>query len=242
MAEALSGDAGSDWGPSGQVPGQHNADLVADRAAVEVLVGAGLSVLSEESGFVGDPDGIVAVLDPVDGSTNASRGLPWYATSICAGHGTLLRHGDPGGLRAAVVYDHPNRRRFTAIAGMGAWLDGLPLAQRSAAPLAEALVAVNALPPADPGWAQFRAYGAAALELCGIAEGSFDAYVDFGHKGLGVWDYLGAMLVCMECGVHMADVEVRDLITLDHSARRNLVAGPPPLLDELVGSFGAAAP
>lgn len=244
-AQALS--AGGDWSPSGRLPGQHKADLAADAAAVEVLAGAGLSVLSEESGLTGDPDSlagpdaVIAVLDPVDGSTNASRGLPWFATSIAAGHSALLRQGDPGGLRAAVVHDHPNQRRYAAIAGMGAWLDGEPLPPRPAVSLAEALIAVNALPSANPGWAQFRTYGATALELCGVADGSFDGYSDFGSRGLGVWDYLGAMLVCMECGIEMADRFGRPLVLLDHSARRNPVAGPAGLLDELIACAGAAA-
>jgi len=243
--EALS--AGGDWSPSGLAPGQHRADLAADAAAVAVLADAGLSVLSEESGFtgdpdrLGDPDAIVAVLDPVDGSTNASRGLPWFATSIAAGHSALLRAGDPGGLRAALVHDLPNRRRYTAIAGMGAWLDGEPLPQRQDVDLAEALIAVNALPPADPGWAQFRTYGATALELCGVAAGSFDGYIDFGRRGLGVWDYLGAMLVCMACGVHMADLAGRDLVCLDHSSRRNPVAAPAGLLGELLACAPAGS-
>ena len=61
-----------DWGPSGERPGQYTSDVVADRAAVSVLHRAGLRVLSEESGLDAG-DGPIAVLDPLDGSTNASR-------------------------------------------------------------------------------------------------------------------------------------------------------------------------
>ena len=68
-------------------------DLVADAAALPVLHAAGLSVLSEESGR-SDPAerrhdsgpadrALLAVLDPIDGSTNAVRGLRPYSTSIC---------------------------------------------------------------------------------------------------------------------------------------------------------------
>src|SRR5277367_1911095 len=72
-----------DWGLAGTRDGQYRSDLVADRAAVAVLDGAGLGVLSEESGLHHGDRALIAVLDPVDGSTNASRGLPWWATSIC---------------------------------------------------------------------------------------------------------------------------------------------------------------
>src|SRR5438270_10993879 len=80
-------DALEDWGPAGADaahPGQYRSDVAADAAAVAVLESAGIGVLSEESGLHhGDRDVLVA-LDPVDGSTNASRRLPRYAASLCA--------------------------------------------------------------------------------------------------------------------------------------------------------------
>ncbi len=219
-----------DWGLSGARAGQYVSDLVADRAANSVLLHSGLAVLSEESGLLGDPDGVVVVVDPLDGSTNASRGLPWFATSICA--------VDGDGPLAAVVHDHPNHRRFDAIRGDGARLDGRRLSPRRAVPLSEAIVAVNAIPPAasgTPGWAQYRTYGATSLEMCGVAAGTFDGYIDFGPDGLGAWDYLGAMLVCQECEIEVVDAYGRTLVTTSHSERRNPVAAPSQLLVELLG-------
>ena len=67
----------SDWGPSGLREGQYQSDLTADEAAWQVLNGAGLAVMSEESGRRGDPEAeLVVVIDPLDGSTNASMGIP----------------------------------------------------------------------------------------------------------------------------------------------------------------------
>lgn len=64
--------------------GQYAIDLVADAAALEVLGRAPLAVLSEESGWSGPSDAaLTVVLDPVDGSTNASRHIPYWATSLC---------------------------------------------------------------------------------------------------------------------------------------------------------------
>jgi fructose-1,6-bisphosphatase/inositol monophosphatase family enzyme len=91
--------------------------------------------------------------------------------------------------------------------------------------LDEAIVAINALPSRNPGWGQFRCFGAAALDLCAVADGRFDAYVDFDVDALGPWDYLGGMLVCQEAGVEVADAFDRPLVTLDHAARRTPVAG-----------------
>ncbi len=77
-------DGLDDWGPAGTRPGQYRLDLAADAAALPILHRAGLAVLSEESGKTGDSAAkLMAVIDPMDGSTNAHRGVPFYATSIC---------------------------------------------------------------------------------------------------------------------------------------------------------------
>ena len=57
-----------------------------------------------------------------------------------------------------------------------------------------------------------------------VADGRFDAYVDFDVDALGPWDYLGGMLICQspEGGGGAFD---RPLVTLDHAARRIPVAG-----------------
>jgi fructose-1,6-bisphosphatase/inositol monophosphatase family enzyme len=215
-AVVASFDGHHDWGLSGGRDGQYASDLVADSAALSVLQNAGLAVLSEESGRSSETE-LVAVLDPLDGSTNASRPLPWFATSICVVDGDRPR--------VAVVHDHASGVRWDAIAGGGARVDGAPLPRRAPVSLDEAIVAINALPARNPGWSQFRCFGAAALDLCAVADGRFDAYVDFDIEALGPWDYLGGMLICREAGVEVADAFDRPLVTLDHAARRTPVAG-----------------
>ncbi len=215
-AVVASFDGHDDWGLSGGRDGQYTSDLVADSAALPVLQDAGLAVLSEESGRSGDAE-LVALVDPLDGSTNASRPLPWFATSICVVEGDRPR--------VAVVHDHASGVRWDAIAGGGARVDGAALPRRASVSLDEAIVAINALPSRNPGWGQFRCFGAAALDLCAVADGRFDAYVDFDVDALGPWDYLGGMLVCQEAGVEVADAFDRPLVTLDHAARRTPVAG-----------------
>src|SRR5690348_8811458 len=86
-----------DWGPAGTRPGQYRSDLTADAAALEVLDRAGVGVLSEESGRHRPDAAVTVVVDPLDGSTNASRHIPWFATSLCA--------VDAEGPAAAVVVD-----------------------------------------------------------------------------------------------------------------------------------------
>jgi len=221
VVEAFAGDV--DWGPSGQREDQYASDLLADEAVLDVLGRAGIRVLSEESGL-GPGDGPVAVVDPLDGSTNASLGLPWFATSLCV--------IDDEGPLVAVVHDHGAGYRYDAVRGGGARRDGARLDACIDRPLRESIVAVNGTPPPDAGWAQFRCMGASALDLCAVADGRFAGYVDF-DGGLGVWDYLGAKLICSEVGVEMADAEGRELVVIDHTARRSPIAAPPGLMAEL---------
>ncbi len=213
-----------DWGPTGHKEGQYGFDLAADEAAVDVLRAAGLGILSEESGSCSG-SGPVAVVDPVDGSTNASRGIRYFATSICVVEDLELQ--------ASVVFDHGSGERYEAIRDAGAWRDGVKLAKRRPVPLNSAIVAVNGTTPGWGGWAQVRTLGAAALELCSVADGRLDGYIDFSLGGLGSWDYLGAQLVCQEVGVEAIDSGGRELVTLEHTARRAPIAGPPALLSEL---------
>jgi fructose-1,6-bisphosphatase/inositol monophosphatase family enzyme len=219
-----------DWGPSGARAGQHRSDLAADAAALEVLVAADVGVLSEESGLHAPDRDVMVVVDPLDGSTNADRGIPWFATSLCA--------VDRDGPRVALVVDLPHGRTFTAIRGGGASVDGVPLEPTRCTSVAAAVVGISGLPPEALGWSQFRALGAIALDLCAVAEGTLDGYVDASTPSAhGAWDYLGGALVCAEAGARVADALGRDLTVLDPTARRTPVAAATPeLLDALVAA------
>ncbi len=218
VATALEGL--SDWGPAGTRPGQYRSDLVADDAAVRILLDAGCSVLSEESGFTEGPAGsppLLAVLDPVDGSTNAARGIPWYATSIC-----VL---DDEGPLAAVVVNQASRRRYAAIRDEGAQLDGQPISPTTCRHLGSAVIGLSGYPKSYLGWKQYRVLGAVALDLCAVADGTLDGYVDCGWNAHGGWDYLGGWLICTEAGAVVADALGRGLDVRTHSERRAPVAG-----------------
>jgi len=225
-----------DWGLAGTRAGQYRSDLVADRAAVDVLTRAGLVVLSEESGLT-EPAGtrasagrrLVVVVDPVDGSTNAARHLPWYATSLCA--------VDEAGPRAAVVVNQASGVRYEAVRGAGATRDGAPIRPSGCDTLGQAIVAMSGYPRRYLGWSQYRSLGAAALDLCAVADGALDAYAVVGGSALGSWDYLGGMLVCTEAGASVSELSGRTLVTLEHGDRRTPVAAATP---ELLGELAAA--
>ena len=222
-------DGLTDWGSAGTRTGQYLSDLAADEAALAVLGRAGLGVMSEESGLHDGERDVVVVIDPVDGSTNASRNLPWYATSLCA--------VDADGARAALVVDQANGLRFEATRGGGARVDGARLRPTACDDLGQAIVGLSGYPPWWFGWKQFRAFGAVALDLCAVAGGRFDAYVDCSPSAHGSWDYLGGMLICQEAGASVVDAWDRQLVTLDHAARRTPVAAATPaLLDAVVAA------
>ncbi len=215
-------DVLTDRGPSGQREGQYALDLDADAACLAVLHGAGFRVLSEESGFTGAAAGPVVVVDPVDGSTNASRGVPWFATALC-----LV---DDDGPAVAMVANHATGERFTAIRGGGAERNGVPIRPSGCTELSAAILGVSGLPDRHYGWAQFRAMGASAPDLCAVACGMTDAWCDMSDHAHGVWDYLASVLVCTEAGASVAEVDGRELTVLDHAARRTPVAAATPEL------------
>ena len=221
----ISFDALEDWGPSGNRPDQYNSDVVADQVIADSLVESGYRILSEESENL-NGDGLVAVVDPLDGSTNASRGLPWFATSLCVvdEHGPLV----------AVVADLVHSVRYEAIRGKGSFKDGEKLLRTGNPELSESIIGISGLPPHNPGWAQFRSLGAIALDLCAVADGRLDGFVDCSPDAHGIWDYLGASLVCAEAGVEVADSQGRNLHEPDRSIRRTPVAGAGDLHTKLL--------
>ncbi|HEY3143465.1 MAG TPA: inositol monophosphatase [Acidimicrobiales bacterium] len=228
---ALKGVA--DWGLAGTRDGQHHSDLAADDAALKVLAAADVGVLSEESGLHRADRDIVVVVDPLDGSTNASRGIPWYAVSLCA--------VDGDGARVGLVVDLPRGSRYQAVRGAGSSVDGCALHPSTCTSLDEAVVGLSGFPSFHLGWKQYRALGAVALDLCAVASGMLDAYIDCSDSAHHPWDYLAGMLICQEAGAVVGDAESRDLVTLEVGARRTpLAAGTPELFDQVVAKRALA--
>lgn len=227
VERALAGE--TDWGPSGRRPGQYHHDMVADAAALEVLLAAGVGVFSEESGLHSAERPVLAVVDPVDGSTNASRGLPWWAISLCA--------LDAEGPLAAVVAHPPTGDRFEATRGGGARRNGLVVSPSAAQGVPQAIIAFNGYPMSHYGWSQYRALGAAALDLCAVACGAVDGFVDCAPGSLAPWDYMASTLICQEAGAFVTDAFGRDLVVRRPGERRAVVAASTrPLLAGLVAA------
>lgn len=204
---------------------QYNHDIVADDAIVPSLLADGVAVLSEESGRSGPTDAeITVVVDPVDGSTNASLGLPHWVVAMCA--------YDADGPVAAIVHNPSNGERFEAVRGQGATLNGSPIRPSDTDMLSRCVVSLSGNPPKGAGWAQVRILGAAALDLCYVACGRLDGFV--ASYGLSIWDYSASALICVEAGAQVAELRSVDLYDLTNTARRQIVAASTPrVLDGL---------
>lgn len=217
----------TDWSLSGIRHTQYSVDVRADNAALAVLHEAGCAVLSEESQITGQwgDDDILVVMDPLDGSTNASRGVPWFATALCA--------IDKNGMRASLVVNQASGKdRYWATQGGGAFHNGNQMHPSACTTLKEAVVGVSGLASFRPQWAQFRALGAAALDICLVAQGVLDGWVDFHSHG--VWDYLASVLICQEAGVATSEHLDRELLVTQYDQKRTpIVAATPALLAQL---------
>ncbi|HEY7438974.1 MAG TPA: inositol monophosphatase family protein [Acidimicrobiia bacterium] len=202
--------------------GQYAIDLIADEAALRVLAGRHLTVVSEESGVSEGSDGdVIIVMDPIDGSSNAVRDIPYWATALCA--------MDRSGPLAALVVNQATGCSWTAVRGDGARREGERIHVSTVERVEDAVVALSTFPSRVLAWKQFRAFGSCALALCDVACGALDGYVDGGSIH-APWDYLASVLICQEAGATVADVGGRPLAVADPSARRQLLCAATPML------------
>jgi myo-inositol-1(or 4)-monophosphatase len=162
----------------------------------------GVPVIGEEQGGTVPEHGLCWVVDPIDGTVNYLYGYPWYSVSIAA---------QVDGVSVAGVITEPATRRvWAASRGQGAWLNGQPLGVSSAARLDLSLVAtgfnysVARRTRQAAVWGRMlprvrdiRRAGAASLDLCAVAAGWVDAYLE---HGLHRWDWAAGALIAEEAG------------------------------------------
>ncbi len=148
-------------------------------------------------------------IDPLDGTTNFVRGLPYFAVSVA-----LIREGRS---TLGVVHDPVAKETFAAELGRGAFLNGAKLAGRSTAkdlPDALANVDMKRLSPklvtqlaVNPPYCSQRNFGASTLDWCYTAAGRYDLYL---HGGQKMWDYAAGSLVLQEAGGGACTLEQDD--------------------------------
>lgn len=169
--------------------------------------------VGEEGAGVTGTSGVEWVVDPIDGTVNFVYGLGAYAVSIAARvYGEVV---------AGFVADIPRERSWGAIRGGGSWRydgdDRQTLHAPAPESVAHALVATgfNYVPEVRTRQAQavarllphvrdIRRIGSAAIDLCTMAEGGFDAYVE---EGLNPWDLAAGGLVASESGLELQGLD-----------------------------------
>ncbi len=190
-----------------------SVDIVteADRASERLIYGRllearpGDGFLGEEGASAESASGVTWVVDPIDGTVNFLYGIPYYSVSIAA---TVAEQPVAG-----VVVNVESGECFTATRGGGAFCDGRPLVVRDRVPLGQRLVVTGfnyvldvrraqsaAMARLLPEVRDVRRLGSAALDLCGIAAGRADAYVE---EGLNAWDMAAGGLVATEAGARL---------------------------------------
>jgi myo-inositol-1(or 4)-monophosphatase len=216
-----------------------------DKAAEDVLLARfrsidGITIVSEEAGRRGNGSTIV-VIDPIDGSLNAKRGIPFFSVSIAVASGPTM-----GDVHFGYVYDFGTGEEWVATRGEGATLDGEPLTVRpkdtieilSFEATLTSLIARDAPKIAELAY-RLRIMGSLALSLCHLAAGRVDAVCSL--KGARSVDIAAAQLLVREAGLAIELFDDRRAFgeaELDLEGRsRVAAAGTPELCRQLADAL-----
>ena len=202
-------------------------DAAAERAILARFAGLdSLTIVSEEAGVIGDGPTFV-VIDPIDGSLNAKRGIGFFALSIAVASGPTMGDVDFG-----FVHDFGTGEEWTATRGGGATLGGVPLDGDRPKERIEILafeatltssVAEKAAAVVDLAY-RLRIMGSLALSLCHLAAGRIDAVCSL--KPARAVDIAAAQLLVLERGLAIELPEAPPFATapLDLEGRSRVVA------------------
>jgi myo-inositol-1(or 4)-monophosphatase len=231
------------WEVKGPADFVSDVDRDAEQALKQVIADRhpGAVVIAEEGSPKAAASELTFVADPLDGTTNFLHGFPWYAVSIAA-----LVNGTQA---ASAVLNVATGELFTATRGSGTRRNGQPVRVSEIVDPSRALIGtgfpfkhregiapyMEVLPRLMQATAGLRRAGSAALDLCDVASGRFDA---FWELRLAPWDVAAGILLIREAGGVVTDLEGRPAPV----AHGPIVAGNPKmhewLLDQLreVGS------
>jgi myo-inositol-1(or 4)-monophosphatase len=187
-----------------------DVDLAAERTIVEAIRARypEHDILTEETPPDQRSSRYQWVIDPLDGTGNFSRGYPCFSTAI-----GLTLDDDP---IAGAVYDPVRDQLFAARLGGGATLNGQPLAASQIDRMLDTLIGmdwtrapetrrriVRIIERLTPLCGTLRVCGSAALGICYVGAGWWDAYW---HLSLQPWDAVAAALIVREAGGQVTDL------------------------------------
>jgi len=210
-------------------------DLAAEKALIECLNKHEVSctLVSEEAGtqkIGSESSEYYVTTDPVDGTTNAVRGIPFMATVIAVSRGQRLQD-----VETALVSDLFHNITYTAQKSRGAFRNEKKIKPSETSDLEKALIGVDCntfkigelvtkLEGLFKRAKHFRHFGANALEICYVADGSTDAFIDIRGK-LRVTDVVASYLILREAGGIMVTPEGEELnVPLAATQRLSFIA------------------
>ena len=189
----------------------NDSDIVteADKASEQVIINninrtyPQHAILSEEMGGNAIESDYRWIIDPLDGTTNFSNGLPLFSVSIAVEY--------RGEVIVGVVYAPYLDEMFHAVKGGGAWLNGKPIAPSGKESLSHSVVTTGFPVDKDittdnnldnvsrvlPRVRGMRRLGSAAIDLCYVAAGFLDGYWEM---NLHEWDVVAGRLIVLEAG------------------------------------------
>jgi fructose-1,6-bisphosphatase/inositol monophosphatase family enzyme len=182
-------------------------DKLAEDIALGLIARSKLkvNVLSEEAGFVDYKAPYTFVLDPVDGTRNAYRGIPFYSVSLGVGQKCL------DDVEFGMVKNIPTGDTFCAEKGKGAFLNNNPIGAPDM-PAPERLTSISLGKNAKPLTLKLakkdtvRSYGCASLEMCMVAIGALDYYI-IAQEYLRVTDIAASTLIVREAGGFVSNIK-----------------------------------
>jgi myo-inositol-1(or 4)-monophosphatase len=174
-------------------------DAAAERAILDRFRGEDVKLVSEEAGVLGNGR-FTVVIDPIDGSLNAKRGIPFFSISIAVADGDTMDDVFLG-----YVYDFGTKEEWTATRGGGAFLNGSALTERPKDELEILSFEATTLEYVTQNAARFtgvahrlRIMGSLAITLCHLAAGRVDGVVSL--KNARSVDIAAAQLLVRERG------------------------------------------
>jgi len=186
-------------------------DKIAEEAAFKVIEKSDVkvNVLSEEIGFVDNDAEYTFVLDPLDGTRNAARGIPFYSVSLAVGKNRI------SDVEYGIVKNIPTGDVFLAEKGYGAFLNNRRIAVPEI-PDKELLSSLALGKNYDKTTIKLarkdkvRSLGSASLEMCMVAIGALDFYV-IGKEYLRCVDIAASTLILREAGGVVTDIHGEEL-------------------------------
>ncbi len=179
--------------------------------------------VAEQNAILAQKEKAIWILDPLDGTTNFSVGIPYYAVSLA-----LIENGETV---LGIVYDPERDECFVAEKGQGAFLNKQALNLDSAvADLGDAVACIDLkrlpenmsmkLVKQQPFRSQ-RSFGGVALDWCWLAAARFDLYL---HGKQNIWDYAAGLLIYTEAGGASCSLDGKPVYLPELSARAGIGA------------------